>query len=110
MQLLSQLGLKQMTIAMQRQPLGRLLCLSLGLLLTSCRSSVPPKIEICIGDGFGGADCVEADGTKKYRAPTDLLNYWMTGEADESNYSAWCYQTSASNARAGMRAIEIGLR
>ena len=70
-------------------------CLIVSLLILfnlSCRDSLPPKIEICIFNGFG-ADCVEADGSKKYRLPSELNDYWMTSESDEANYSSWCYRS-----------------
>lgn len=85
---------------------GKWLCLGLGLLLVSCRQSQPPKIEICIGDGFGGADCVESDGSKLYRTPSQLRNYWMTGQPDMANFSSWCYDTGQNNVKAGMREIK----
>lgn len=86
---------------------GKAHCLGLALLLLSgCRSSVPPKIEICIGDGFGGADCVETDGSQLYRSPSSLKNYWMTSQGDEQNLAEWCYATSAVSVSAGMREIE----
>lgn len=86
---------------------GKWLLASLGLLLIDgCRDSVPPKIEVCIGDSIGGADCVEADGSKKYRLPSELINYWMTSEPDEANFSSWCYDTSLKNAQNGMQSIK----
>jgi hypothetical protein len=73
---------------------GRLLFLALALLLNGCRSDQPPPKEICILDGFGGGDCVESDGSKLYRAPSAMLNYWATNETDEQNFAAWCYDTT----------------
>lgn len=93
---------------MQQHKLGRLLLASLGLLLLSdCRTSIPPKIEICIGDGFGGADCIEADGTKLYRSPSSLKNYWMTSQPDEANFTSWCYQATPAQTEAGMQQIQL---
>lgn len=82
---------------MQQQQLGKKLCLALALALSGCRSSQPPKIEICIGDGVGGANCVESDGSNKYRLPSELQNYWMTNENDETNFASWCYDTTPQN-------------
>lgn len=78
----------------------------LGLLASSCRTSVPPKIEICLGDGFGGADCVETDGTQLYRAPSALKDYWMTNQNDETNFASWCYAVSAEDVRPAMAQIK----
>jgi hypothetical protein len=72
--------------------LGALLFLAIAL-LSSCREDSPPVIEICIGDGLGGADCILKDGSKIWRSPTDLQNYWMTNQVDMGEFSAWCYQT-----------------
>jgi hypothetical protein len=91
---------------MRQHRLGKLLLLGLELLLPSCRDSIPPKIEICIGDGFGGADCVEADGTQLYKPPSGLKNYWMSNQPDMANFTSWCYQTAPSTVMAGMNGVE----
>ena len=92
---------------MKLQKNGKLLCL-VALLLdtTACRGTVPPKIPICIGDGFGGADCVEKDGSSGYRAPSELKNYWMTDQGSMSQFSAWCYRTSSREVRPHMEVIK----
>lgn len=96
---------------MKRLNRGKTLLAGLGLLLnSSCRDSVPPKIEICIGDGFGGADCIETDGSRKYKSPSELLNYWMTSESDEANYTSWCYGTSERNVQPAMKLIRDGMK
>lgn len=90
----------------QRQ-LGKLFLASLGLLLlNSCRDSVPPKIEVCILDGFGGGDCVEADHSQLYKSPSAMKNYWSTSEPDEANFTSWCYDTSQSVVKVGMENIK----
>lgn len=90
-----------------RQNFGRTLCLALVFLsLNSCRKSHPPHIEVCLGDGVGGADCVEADGTTRYRLPSELNNYWMTNQPDMQNFSSWCYDTNLKNAAMGMESIQ----
>ncbi len=68
--------------------------LYLAVLLSGC-GTAPPKIPICIGDGFGGADCVEVDQTKTYRKPSDLKNYWMTDQQSMSDFANWCYRTES---------------
>jgi hypothetical protein len=75
------------------------------LLLNSCRNDPPPAIEICILNGAGGGDCVEADGTKKFRLPSEMLNYWSTNQPDMKNFSSWCYQTTPANTGAQMDKI-----
>lgn len=87
---------------------GKLLLVSLVLLLTSCRDSYSPKIEICIGDGAGGADCTEADGSHVSKLPSQLKNYWMTNGPDMANFSSWCYQTTQERAKVEMKQIEAG--
>ncbi len=87
------------------QKLGKKLCLVLALLLVSCREDHPPKIEICIGDGFGGADCVGPAGDRYYKLPTQLRNYWMTNQSDQANFSAWCYDTSVRSMKIPMQEI-----
>lgn len=76
-------------------------------LLSGCRDSQPPQLSvICIGDGFGGADCVDSSGNKVYKSPSQLLNYWMTTQGDEANFAGWCYDTNSSAAQARMAEIQ----
>lgn len=86
--------------------LGRRLCLALGLLLVSCRTSSPPSIEICLGDGTGGGNCISREGVKFYRVPSELQNYWMTNQDDMKAFSSWCYQTSPENTAAFMKLLK----
>lgn len=73
---------------------GKLLFLVvLVLSLYSC-GTIPPKIEVCIGDGFGGADCKSSSGETVYKSPSQLKNYWMTNQNDMAAFSSWCYRTS----------------
>lgn len=100
---------------------GLMLCLSLALLASaSCRSSKPPAIDVCIGDGAGGADCVLREGSALrfkcvreqrgwYCPPSALENAWITTGDDMEAYSSWCYDTSRKNVRPAMRAIRQGL-
>lgn len=90
---------------MQLLKLGMILLVSLALLpLSSCRDSTPPKMEICLGDGNGGADCVEADGSRRFRLPSELKNYWMSNQPDMANFTSWCYDTE--NPEATMRILD----
>ena len=98
---------KVIQIVLPLQRLGKLLLVVLAfLLLSSCRDSVPPKIEICILDGTGGADCVEADGSQVFKVPSQLNNYWATNQPDEANFSTWCYDTTPSNVKTAMDNIK----
>lgn len=94
------------------QPLkiGAMFLVVLALSLSSCRHDTPPSIEICIGDGFGGADCIEKDGSRLYRSPSALKNYWLTNEADEAAYASWCYKTSSTSIEPVMREISTQAR
>lgn len=80
---------------------GKTLFLALAICLSSvsCRTDKPPKIEICTLDGFGGGDCILADGTRAYRSPSEMTNYWTTNQADMARFTAWCYDTSVQNVR-----------
>ncbi len=84
------------------------LLFSLVFLTTGCpRKDPPPEISIiCIGDGFGGANCVLAGGVRIYKAPSELKNFWMTTEVDEANYSSWCYKIPVRTTNAAMAQIE----
>lgn len=85
---------------------GKTLCLVLGLALSACRSSTPPKIEVCILDGYGGADCVERDGSKLYRKPSELTNFWATNQVDQAAFASWCYKATPDQVSAAMAYIE----
>lgn len=95
-----------------RKP-GKTLCLALAFLsLNACRSSQPPALSlVCIGDGVGGADCVDHAGNKIYKTPSELLNFWMTTETDEQNFAQWCYGASSpAPIKAGMTQIMEKIR
>lgn len=68
----------------------------LASFLLACNGTIPPRIVICTGDGYGGADCIEKDGARKYRGPSELENFWMTDQESMSEFSAWCYRTKPS--------------
>jgi len=89
---------------------GKLLFLAIAFSLSACRTDKPPAIDICIGDGAGGADCVLKDGTQVWRSPSELKNYWITTQADMANYSAWCYKTTVSNVTHEMNKLEARAR
>lgn len=92
---------------MRQRLYGSLLLVVLATLLDGCRTSQPPKISIiCLGDGFGGADCATATGLKVYKKPSELKDFWMTTEVDEANFSAWCYDTSKANIAPAMEKIK----
>lgn len=74
---------------------GKRLFLVLAILsaLSGCRKDPPPAISlVCLGDGYGGADCVTATGEQVYKAPSELLNFWMSTQVDMQNYMSWCYK------------------
>ncbi len=81
----------------------------LGVVLTimaGCRNDPPPTISIvCLGNGFGGADCSLPNGERKYLAPSELKNFWMTTQTDMKNFSSWCYQTNGKNVEQQMQNI-----
>jgi len=98
--------LSRMRIGIQQLRHGKPLLVVLALALTSCRNSIPPKIEVCILDGYGGGDCVEPDGTRLYRTPSMLTNYWATSGSDEANFAGWCYQATQEQVRPVMEQIQ----
>jgi hypothetical protein len=104
-----------------QQAAGRLLYLCLALLLASCRNSTPPAISICIGDGFGGADC-QLEPTSPlaqcciqnpqgyYCPPTCLKNAWITSEAEEASFSSWCYDAPVPAVQAQMDKLKSRIK
>lgn len=101
---------------------GRTLCLSLALAISACRSSTPPKIDVCLGDGVGGADCqllpgsVLADKCEQlpngghYCPPSALLNAWITTNQDMAKFAAWCHEVDMETTEAAMAKISTQLR
>ena len=73
----------------------------------SCRKDRPPAIDICIADGFGGADCILKNGVQKYLSPSETVNMWMTTQNDMALFSAWCYKTNAETVRPGLDRIRL---
>lgn len=86
------------------------LTLSFVLLLGACRKDPPPSIEVCIISDGGSADCVKADGTKVFRLPSEMVNYWATSQTDMKNFSSWCYSTSKANVKANMEKLELAIK
>lgn len=84
----------------------------LATITSGCpRKDPPPKISvICIGDGFGGADCVTSDGQNVYKSPSELKDFWMTTENDQANYSAWCYGTTPKVTAKVMRQMRVAIK
>jgi hypothetical protein len=44
-------------------------------------------------------DCSFSDGTKRYLAPSESGNMWCTSQVDMTNFAAWCYKTTPTNAK-----------
>lgn len=93
---------------MRQLKLGKVLLLAGALLaLSGCpRQDPAPTIEVCILDGHGGGDCVEPDGSKKYRLPSEMLNYWATNQHDEASYAGWCTGGTPSEVQTEMNKIQ----
>lgn len=70
---------------------GRRLFLALALALSGCRKDPPPPIEVCTHDAHGGGECSEVDQSRKYRPPSEMTNYWCTGQVDAKKLLTWCY-------------------
>lgn len=75
---------------------GLLPSIVLAIALSSCRADKPPSIILCIGDGFGGADCKTPKGEYTYRSPSELENAWITTQEDAARLLSWCYDTRLS--------------
>ena len=65
---------------------------------------------ICIGDGFGGADCSTAAGTHIYKSPSELKDYWMTTQTDEANFASWCYDAPPSLVKQSMDSMKASIK
>lgn len=62
------------------------------LLIPACRKDKAPPTDVCIGDGFGGADCTLSTGEHAYKKPSDLRNAWMIPDAKQAQaFADWCY-------------------
>lgn len=84
----------------------RWLAVLLLVALSACRKDQPPRLSvICIGDGVGGASCVDSANKRFYLPPSKLKNYWMTTSVDIANFSSWCYGGAPSDAKEAMKDI-----
>jgi len=61
------------------------------LFLVSC-SSTMPKIDICVGDGYGGADCIDVKRNPYYMLPSQLENFNAFENAELVKYYDYCYR------------------
>jgi hypothetical protein len=82
-----------------------LIILAAFLFTQSCRKDPAPRVDVCLGDGAGGADCTLKDGSHAYRSPSQLENYWMTPQADMARYASWCHDTTPAVVKPVMKAI-----
>lgn len=90
---------------------GKMRLAVLALVLdVGCRTTRPPAIEICAGDGLGGADCSEKDNSRKYRSPAELENYWMTNQDDMAAFAAWCYKSDIPTATKALETMKLEIR
>jgi len=85
--------------------LGGLLLVALVLLSGCPRKDPPPQITICIGDGFGGADCLLPSGVNEYWPPSKLENAWITTQPDMERFASWCYDVKPKYVRSEMRRL-----
>ncbi len=89
---------------------GLKLCLVLGIFLSGCRSDEPPPIEICNLNQAGGARCRLVTGQNVTKLPSELSGYWATSQQDMARFSAWCFDTSYTNAMRTLLNVENELR
>jgi hypothetical protein len=76
---------------MQRLMLGIAL-LAFLVLLSSCRKDPPPPIDICEGDGVGGAYCTLSDGSHIQLLPSQLKRAWIIPDQEQAKaFVNWCY-------------------
>ena len=83
------------------------LALCSAILIDGCRKDPPPQLSIiCTLDGFGGGDCVLADGTRQYLPPSQMKNFWATTQSDQANFASWCYKAPKAVVKARMEQIK----
>lgn len=70
-------------------------------------SSTPPPMPVCIGDGKGGAQCVDATDKTFYADPASLNNWWMTSPESMAAFTAWCYGAKVDQVKSEMQKIEV---
>lgn len=92
---------------MSLRKLGLMPLSALALILSGCpNKSPPPLVEVCLGDGNGGSDCVEHDGARLYRSPSMMLNYWCTNQEDEAAYATWATGANTERVNRAMEKIK----
>ena len=91
---------------------GGLLLVGLGtcLIVSGCNDDYAPCIEICTGDGFGGASCLECDNSEVYKAPSSLKNYWLTNQPDMVKLTSWCYGITPSEATKELEKVRLNIQ
>lgn len=120
---------------------GRLLlCVVVSVLDLSCKQkSLPPPIDLCQGDGLGGADCLlipesplislcskKEFGFNKqlfsmnqqfhwnsepyFCPPSALKNSWITTQVSMAKYASWCSGVSAGSADEYLNKIQDAIQ
>lgn len=79
-------------------------------LLSSCRTVRPPKIEVCILNGAGLGDCVEVDGTRVQKTPSEMENYWSTNEVDMQKFASFCYGAKTPGAQNAVKSVMSSMK
>lgn len=88
--------------------MGFIVCLVM-MNLVQCKTSTPPKIEMCILKKAGGGNCTEADGKHETKLPSQMENYWCTNEADQARWASWCYDAEVPVVKKGMDQIKSNI-
>ena len=74
------------------------LWVSLGTTV-SCRTTRPPAISNCIGDGLGGCDGFDRTGQEIHKAPSELENWIMFPQPEFAEFAGWCFNVRVEQAK-----------
>lgn len=89
---------------------GKLLLVVLALSLSACRKDPPPPMDNCLGDGQGGADCLDISGNYYYCDAECMLNRLAFRQDQFANFAAWCYDTKVKNVKPALQAEVRAIR
>lgn len=78
---------------------GKTLLVVLSLSLSACRTTRPPSISNCIGDGLGGCDGYDRTGKEIHKAPSELQNWIMFPQPEFAEFAGWCYNIKPEQVR-----------
>ncbi len=84
-----------------------LISVILSVLVCGCRTDkAPPMENLCTLNGAGLGACVDKDGTRRLRVPSEMTNWWVTDQKSMAAFAGWCYGVTPGTAQINLDKIK----